>query len=229
MVLAAVAGPGHLDAHRVLQEGVDQALDLRRHGGREEQRLPARRQQLADALDVGDEAHVEHAVGLVDDEDLDAGQQDLAAPEVIEQAARRGDQHVDAAVELAQLLVEGDAADQQRHGELVVDAVFLEALLHLGGKLARRRQDQRARHARPRASGFEPRQHRQHEAGGLAGAGLGDAEHVAAGHGDRDGLDLDGGRFGIAGGLDGGLHFRAEPELSEGCGLQKKVSPCVFT
>ena len=113
--------------------------------------------------------------------------------------------------------------------ELVVDAVFLEALLHLGGELARRGQDQRARHACPRASGFEPRQHRQHVAGGLAGAGLRDAEHVAAGHGDRDGLHLDGSGFGIAGGLDGSLHFRAEPELSEGCGLQKKVSPCVFT
>ena len=128
-----------------------------------------------------------------------------------------------------QLVVERDAADQQRHGELVVDAVLLEALRHLGGELARRRQDQRARHARPRAAAFEPRQHRQHEAGGLAGAGLGDAEHVAAGHGDRNGLHLDGGRLGVAGGLDGGLHFRAEPELSEGCCLQKKVSPCVFS
>ena len=53
--------------------------------------------QLADALDVGDEAHVEHAVGLVDDQDLDAGQQQLAALEMVEQAAGRGDQHVDAA------------------------------------------------------------------------------------------------------------------------------------
>ncbi len=115
MVPGGGGGARDLDAHRVLEEGVDQARDLRRHGGREEQRLPARRQQLADALDVGDEAHVEHAVGFVDDQDLDAGQQDLAAPEVVEQAARRGDQHVDAAVELLELVVERDAADQQRH------------------------------------------------------------------------------------------------------------------
>ena len=229
MVVAAVAWRRDLDAHRVLQEGVDQALDLRRHGGREEQRLPARRKQLADALDVGDEAHVEHAVGLVDDEDLDAGEQDLAAPEVVEQAARRGDQHVDAAVELAHCSSGETPPISSATAELVVDAVFLEALLHLGGKLARRCQDQGARHACPRPPGFEPRQHRQHVAGGLAGAGLGDAEHVAAGHGDRDGLNLDGCRFCIAGGLDGSLHFRAEPELSEGCGLQKNVSPCVFT
>ena len=102
----------------------------------------ARRQQLADALDIRDEPHVEHAVGLVDHQDLDAGEQDLAAAEVIEQATRRGDQHIDATIELAQLVIEGNAADQQRQAELVIDPVFLEALRHLGGKLARRGQDQ---------------------------------------------------------------------------------------
>src|SRR5207302_584598 len=64
--------PRHLDAHGILEERVHQALDLQRHGGGEEQRLPAQGEQLADALDVGDEAHVEHAVGLVDDEDFHA-------------------------------------------------------------------------------------------------------------------------------------------------------------
>ena len=39
-------------------------------------------------LDVGNETHVEHPVGLVDHENLDAGQQDFAAIGEIEQAAR---------------------------------------------------------------------------------------------------------------------------------------------
>jgi hypothetical protein len=39
---------------------------------------------------------------------------------------------------------------------------------------------------------------RQREAGGLAGAGLGGAEEVAAGQDDRDGLLLDGGRDGVS-------------------------------
>ena len=144
-----------------------------------------------DALDIGDEAHVEHAVGLVDDQDLDVGQQDLAALEQIEQAARRGDQHVDAAVELALLVGEAFAADQQRHGQLVVLAVELEALGDLGRQLARRLEDQRARHARPGAAGGQDVDHRQGEARRLAGAGLGAAEHVAPGEDDRDGLLLD--------------------------------------
>ena len=68
---------------------------------------------------------------------------------------------------------------------------FSKLSCHLGGELARRLEDQRARHARPGAAAFEQRQHRQHEGGGLAGAGLGDAEHVAPCEDVRNGLLLD--------------------------------------
>ena len=119
----------------------------------------------------------------------------LAALEEVEQAARRGDQHVDAALERALLVVEAHAADQQRHVELVVLAVDLEVLGHLGGQLARRLQDQRARHARLGAALGQDVDHRQDEGGGLAGAGLGASEDVAAHQDDGDGLFLDrGGR-----------------------------------
>ena len=115
MVVGRGRGLGDFDADGAWQELVGEALDLRRHGRREEQRLAGEGHQLDDALDVGDEAHVEHAVGFVDHQDLDAGEHQLAALEVIEQAAGRGDQHIDAAVELSVLVVERDAADQQRH------------------------------------------------------------------------------------------------------------------
>ena len=112
--------PRHLDPHRIVQELLGDALDFRRHGRGEEQRLARERHQLADALDVGDEAHVEHAVGFVDDQELDAGEQQPPALEMIEQAAGRRDQHVDAARQLGVLVVERDAADDQRDVELVV-------------------------------------------------------------------------------------------------------------
>ena len=96
-----------------MQEGVDEPGDFRRHRRGEEQGLAGEGHQLADALDVGNEAHVEHAVGFVDHQDLDAGQQDLAALGEIEQAAGRRDQHVGAAGDLGFLVGEGDAADQQ--------------------------------------------------------------------------------------------------------------------
>ena len=98
----------------------------------------------------------------------------------IEQAAGGGDQHVGAARDLGFLIAERDAADQQREIELVVDAIFAEGFLDLRGEFARRLEDQRARHARAGAPLFQQRKHRQREGGGLAGAGLGDAEHVAA-------------------------------------------------
>ena len=95
-----------LDALGLVQEAVGEPLDFRRHGRREEQRLAGEGQELADALDVGDEAHIEHAVGLVDDQDFDAVEQQLAALEMIEQAARRGDHHIGAAIELAVLILD---------------------------------------------------------------------------------------------------------------------------
>ena len=145
-------GLGHLDAHRIVQEGVGDALDFRRHGRREEQCLPRERHQLADALDVGDEAHVEHAVGFVDDEQFAAGEQQLAALGMVEQAAGRRDQHIDAAQQLGVLVVERDAADDQRDVEFVVLAVLLETLGDLRGEFARRLENERARHARAGAA-----------------------------------------------------------------------------
>ena len=61
---------GDLDPLRVVQELGGQLLDRRRHGRREEQGLPALRQLRADFLDVRDEAHVEHAVGFVDHQQI---------------------------------------------------------------------------------------------------------------------------------------------------------------
>ena len=192
----------HRDFLGVHQEGVGEAADLGRHRRREEQRLADSRQQPDDALDIGDEAHVEHAVGLVDHQDLDVREQDLAALEQIDEAPGRGDHHVDAAVELALLIGEALAADEQRLVELVVLAIDLEGVGDLGGELARRLEDERARHARPRPAGGEDVDHGKGEGGGLAGAGLGAAENVAPRQHVGDGLGLDGGGGGVTGVLD---------------------------
>ena len=190
-----------------MQEGIGDALDFRRHGGGEKQSLAGERHQLADAFDVGDEAHVEHAVGFVDDQQLDAGEQQAAALGMIEQASGRRDQHVDAAGELGVLVAERHAADDERDVELVVLAVFFEMLDDLGGEFARRLENERARHTCPRAALFEHGEHRQHEGGGFAGAGLRNAEHVAPRQDVRDGLLLDGGGSFVAGRLDGRKNF----------------------
>ncbi len=198
-----------------MQEGTDDALDFRRHGRGEEQGLAGERHQLADALDVGNEPHVEHAVRFVDHQELDAGQEEPPALVMIEQAARRCDQHVDAARELDVLVVERHAADQQRHVELVVDAVLVEVILYLRGQFSRRLKDERARHAGAGAAMLQHGQHRQHEGRGLAGAGLRDAEHVAPRQHVRDRLFLNRGGFGIASRFDGGENFVGQAEMGK--------------
>jgi len=202
-----------LDLHRIMQKLLGDAPDLRRHGGGEEQRLAREWNKLADALDVGNETHVEHAVGLVDHQQLDAGEQEPSALEMVEQPARGRNEDVDAAGELGILVVERDPADQQRDVELLPGAVLFETFLNLRGKFARRFEDERARHSGARAAVLEPGEHRQREGGGLAGAGLRNAEHVAASEHVRYGLLLDGRGGGVAGRLYRGENFFGQAEL----------------
>ena len=204
-----------LDPFGRVQEGVGDALDLGRHRGAEEQRLAREGGQLEDALDIGDEAHVQHPVGLVHDHDLHAGQQELAALEMVQQAARRRDQHIDAAVDQLVLLAERDAADQQRLGQAGMLGIDVEVLGDLRGQFARGAQDQRARHARPRAATAQQRDHRQREAGGLAGPGLRDPQHVTTLERGRDGALLDRGRRLVACLGDGLQNLGVEFQIGE--------------
>ena len=76
----------------LVQHGVDGALDGGRNGCREEQRLVPLGQRVHDAAHGGPEAHVQHAVGLVQDEDLHAGQAHVVVLHEVKQAAGGGDQ-----------------------------------------------------------------------------------------------------------------------------------------
>ena len=79
------------------------------------------RQVAQHPADVGEEAHVEHPVGLVEHEVLEAGQLRVRVPEVIEQPAGRRDDHVDAAAERVLLRAHADAAEHRRAGDRRVD------------------------------------------------------------------------------------------------------------
>ena len=171
---------GDLDRLGVVQELVGQFLDRRGHGGREQQGLATARKLGTDFLDVGDEPHVEHPVGLVDHQQIAIVEHDLAATEQVHQPARGGDEDVDALLERFDLVAHLHAADQQRHRKAVVLAILHEILGDLGGELAGRLEDQAARHAGAGAAFGKDVDHRQHEAGGLAGPGLSDTDQVAA-------------------------------------------------
>ena len=138
-----------------------------------------------------------------------------AAFGVVEQAARRCDQDVDAARQFGVLVAEGDAADQECDVELLACAIAIEVFLHLRGEFARRLQDQGARHSCPRAALFEDGEHRQHEGGRLAGAGLRDAENIAAREHVGNCLFLDGSRGGVTGRRYGGENLVGQSEIGK--------------
>ena len=196
-----------------LQHLVRQRRDLARHRRAEEQRLALRGQLPQHPADVRQEAHVEHAVGLVEHEDLEPGEARVGEAQVIEQPARRGDDHVDAAAERVLLRAHAHAAVHRRARDRRVDRQLLEVRQDLGGQFARRRQHQRARRA-PRL-GHHAVEDGQQERGGLAAARHRAGQHVLAGGGRRDRLVLDRRRALEAQFLDAAQEVGMERELGE--------------
>ena len=90
-------GRRHLDRARPIEQLRGERLDLGRERGGEQQVLALPREQGEHTFDVRNEAHVEHTVRLVEHEDLDAGQIDVALPVMVEQPAWCRNEDVDAA------------------------------------------------------------------------------------------------------------------------------------
>ena len=193
----ALGGGGHRrdrDAGGIAQHRFREVRDVLRHGGREEQRLPLDRQLADDFADVVDEAHVEHAVGFVEHQELDRAEPQRVALDHIEQAAGGGDHDFDALHDRTDLAAHRHAADGERRGQADVAAIGIEAVEDLAGQFAGRREHQHAAGLwlRPHAMLEQAVQDRQREGCGLAGAGLGDADDVTSGESEGDGLGLDG-------------------------------------
>ena len=207
--------PRHLDLDRCRQEGVGDPFDLGCHGGRVEESLARKGRQREDALDIGDKAHIQHAVGLIHHHDLHAGQQKLAAFEMVQKATGGGNQNIDAPVDQLVLLAKGDAADEQRLGQLGMLGIDVEVFRHLGRKFPRRRQHKAARHPGAGAALTQKRDHRQRKACRFPGAGLGDTQHILALKGVGNGLGLNGGGGFVSGFGNGLQHARIQRKVRE--------------
>jgi hypothetical protein len=150
-----------------------------------------------------DEAHVEHPIRLIQNQDLDLAQVDGLLLDVVEQPPRRRHEDVDAAAQRVDLGLHAHAAIDQAGLQLNVFAVGADAFFHLCRKLPGRRDDEGAhgvagwRVAPGRLAG-EILQQRQGEAGRLAGSRLRGAQQIASREYDRDGLELDGSGSGVA-------------------------------
>ena len=142
--------------------------------------------------------------------------------EVVHDPAGGADDDVDAAAQRGQLdAVPLAAVDRQHLDAGRAGGVLLERLAHLERQLAGGGEHERLRGLLRQV---QPGEDRQRERRGLAGAGLRETDHVAAGHQRRDRGRLDrGGRL-VAHAGDRAEHGPGEPEVGEG--LLVRLSAC---
>lgn len=198
-----------LDGFGVVHRPFDERLDLRRDGGGKKGGVALARTTFNDLADVGQKAHVQHPVGLVQDEKLHLVQAQGALLEMVQQAAGGGDDDIGAGAQFIRLPAITDSAKNDGDVEIGEARVGAEGGFHLGGQFTGRFQDERAG-ASARQMFVEFGKDRQGEGRGLAGAGLGAADDVAPRQHERDGAKLDGRRIGVTLGFDPFHHCRSE-------------------
>ena len=196
-------GAGRFNGDGLVQVAFGQPPDFRREGGRKQQRGAAFGQVAEDALQVGQKADVQHAIGLVQHHVFHLAEHGAFGFDVIEQAARRGHQHFNALFQLGGLRLHVHAAKDDGAAQVRVFGIQGDLLRHLVGQLARGQQHQRAHGvARGRGGGVfvleQPLQQRQREGRRFARAGLSRAHHVLPGQHHGNGLRLDGGHVFVA-------------------------------
>lgn len=144
---------------------------------------------LEDALDVGEESHVEHPVGFIEHEHFEVVELGVGLLEMVEEAPWCRDDDVDAAAEGVFLRPHPDTTEHCRSSDGRVCGEVGEIGVDLRGELAGGGEDEGAGHA-ARFS-HQPVDDGEEERGGFAAPGLGAREEVLSGHGGRDGVLLD--------------------------------------
>ena len=185
-----LAGAGNLDEHGVVQHRGHALLDVARDGGREQQGLARAGKPRHNLAHAGPKAHVEHAVGLVEHENLHVRQVDFLALHEVDESAGRGHEHVAARLEALELTVVALAADDRGDALARDGAKLVSHSVNLLGKLAGGRDDEGTRGDLALCGLAHKLKHRQRERAGLARARLRRCHDVAPLEHDGDGLRL---------------------------------------
>ena len=223
-----VGGLGH--------ERAGQGDDRIRHGGREQHRLPLGRNLTQDPLDIGQEAQIQHLVGLIEYQHRQSAELQVALLGEVEQPARGADDDIGAYAQGFDLRLVGAPAVDRDDAELAspVSAEVLgragQVVVDLNAQLAGGHHDQCARSSVEWAVGCgcggDAVQQWHSEGEGLTHAGARLADEVIAGQCQREGEFLN--REGVLDALLGERadDFLADAEVGEahgrrlnGCGL----------
>ncbi len=175
---------------------------------------------------------VEHPIGFIQHQNLGMAQVKHMLLEVVDEPSRRADQYIDAALELAALLLVVGATVDDGGAQAGMLAEYFGIMMDLHRQLPRRRDDQCADGGRGppgrRRSGEQQVVQRDQERGGLAGAGLGLAGHIPAGEGYRKRLGLDRRAVGEAGAVDAGEQRGVQPQGVKSRRSGRQVTHCVW-
>ena len=212
--LVVVLGP---DVHGLPQVAAGERDDLAGHRRREQHGLPARRRQLQDALDVGEETEVKHLVGFVEDQRCHVRQVEMVLARQVEEPAWGADHHVHGAAQGLDLGFVGTTAVQREHPRAARPRRGLEIPRDLDREFPGRHHDQGARRQRPPVRGSaEALQQRDAEGKRFACSGPCLADDVVPGERNREGQRLDGKRGGDSMGRQRVADRAAHTEVGEG-------------
>src|SRR5690606_7766928 len=132
----------HLNIHRRRENRFGEPVNFHWHSCRKEQRLAFFGQACDDAFDIMYKSHVEHAIGLVEDEIPDILKRNMALLHQVEQTAGSGNQNIDAFAQLIDLTDLRHAAKNDEVTQFQKSTVGLEAVADLNGELTCWGQDQ---------------------------------------------------------------------------------------
>ena len=126
----------------------------------------------SDELNVLSEAHVEHSISLVQNEELDVGEVEVAVLDKVLQTPRRGHQDVAAALQLVQLVADDSSAVNNDRLENRVVGELAGLVVDLDGQLASRSYDDDfgllyGVHGASRAALFQQNVHNGNQKGSL--------------------------------------------------------------
>ena len=196
---------GNFGTQGIFQQAVSQSLNRFRHGSREQDSLMTTGDCRSDFLNVTDEAHVEHAVGFIKDENFNAAETNMALTDQIHQTTRRSDQNMDALCQCLDLRANGNTAEYNGRTQAKMTAVRADAVANLAGQLAGWCKNDCLRLITVGAlvEVGQAVQQGQGEGRCLAGTGLGNAQQVTAIEQAGNGFRLNGGRVGVAFSIEG--------------------------
>jgi hypothetical protein len=168
----------YIECYRIFKNIVGQMPDLFGHGSREEQGLPFLREMLQDLPDVREKTHVEHMVGLIEDQHFKPAEIDRPLTKVVEKPSRTGHHYLGAASELVYLGNNADSAIDGYAFKAGLPAKAVDRLMNLFCQLPGWGDNEGANMAA--ASLHQPVKYGQHKGCCFAGAGLREPHDIAA-------------------------------------------------